>query len=262
MGSILYQLHETDVATITLDRPDTHNAFNEELISELTDAFRDVSSNTHIRAVVLQGNGPSFCAGADLEWMRRMAHYDEKHNIADAKALSDMLQAIDICPKPVIAAVHGPAYGGGVGLIACADIAICVSSATFMLSEVKLGLTPATISPFVMRAIGVRAARRYMLTAEKFDASTARALQLVHEVVPDEIALHQRVEAFVQSLRLGAPSAVSAAKDLIRTFGGKEIDDGLRLETAKHIAQRRASPEGKEGIDAFLQKRKPDWVHD
>lgn len=261
MTTLLYQIDERGIAHITLDRPEVHNAFNENLIAELKDAFLDVASSTRVRAVILQGNGSSFCAGADLDWMKRAAHFDEAHNLADAQALSDMLSAIDSCPKPVIAAVHGPAYGGGVGLVACADIAIATQRAKFMLSEVRLGLTPATISPFVIRAIGARQARRYFLTAEAFDASTALSLGLVHEVVAEPADMTKRLDELVSILLGNAPGALTDAKALIQDLAAKPITGELRVETAKRIARRRATPEAKEGIAAFLEKRRASWVH-
>lgn len=261
MSALLYQIDERGVAHVTLDRPELHNAFNEELIGALTDAFTDIASSSRVRVAVLQGNGASFCAGADLDWMRRAAHFDEAHNLKDAQALSDMLNAIDACPKPVIAAVNGAAYGGGVGLVACADIAIGTARAKFMLSEVKLGLTPATISPFVMRAIGSRNARRYFLTAEMFAAEAARDMGLLHEVVADDAALQATIEARITALLANAPGAVAEAKALVRDFGQLPVTGEVRAETARRIAARRASPEGKEGLSAFLDKRKPSWVH-
>jgi len=260
MTVLLYQQDDRGVAHVTLDRPDVHNAFNEELIAALTDAFADIATSSRVRVVVLQSNGASFCAGADLDWMRRAAHYDDAHNLRDATALMTMLDTIDRCPKPVIAAVQGPAYGGGVGLAACADIAIATERAAFRLSEVKLGLIPATISPFVLQAIGARQARRYFLTAESFSAEDAHRFGLVHEVVYDEAALKQRVETLVETLLANAPGAITEAKALVRDFAGRAISPELQADASQRIAHRRASAEGKEGIAAFLGKRPPDWM--
>ncbi|MCH8685039.1 enoyl-CoA hydratase/isomerase family protein [Pedomonas mirosovicensis] len=261
MTALLYQIDERGVAYLTLDRPDLHNAFNEELIAELSDAFTDLASHDRVRAVVLQGNGASFSAGADLDWMRRAAHYDELKNLEDAQRLSDMLYLMDSCPKPIIAKVHGNAYGGGVGLIACADIAIAVEKARFALTEVRLGLIPAAISPFVLKAIGPRQARRYFLTAEPISAACAKDIGLVHQVVADETSLHDQVEITIGLLLGNAPGAVSAAKALVHDFAERPITPELRSETARRIASLRTSQEGQEGIAAFLEKRRPNWVH-
>lgn len=261
MTALLYQIDERGVAYLTLDRPDLHNAFNEDLINELSDAFTDLASHDRVRVVVLQGNGASFSAGADLEWMRRAARYDEAKNREDALRLSDMLFLIDSCPKPVIAKVHGNAFGGGVGLIACADIAISVATARFALTEVRLGLIPAAISPFVLKAIGPRQARRYFLTAEPITSACAKDIGLVHQVVEDENALHDQVEIMVGLLLGNAPGAVAEAKQLVHDVAERPITPELRAETARRIASLRASQEGQEGISAFLEKRRPSWVH-
>lgn len=260
--TLLYSHDERGVAHITLDRPDVHNAFDEALIAELRDAFVDVATNAHVRVVILQGNGPSLCAGADLGWMKRAAGWSEAHNRADAQALSDMLAAIDGCPKPVIAIAHGAVMGGGVGLVACADLAIAIHGAKFGLSEVRLGLTPATISPFVLRAIGPRAARRWFLTAERFGPEEALAMGLVTAIAEHDAAARIRIEAWISAFLQGAPGAIADAKALIRDFAAEPITDDLREQTAARIAHRRASAEGKEGLSAFLHKRKPDWLHD
>ncbi len=246
----------SNVAHVTLDRPERHNAFDEALIAALTEAFTTFATSRP-RAVVLRGNGPSFCAGADLAWMKRAAGWTEAENQADAQTLSDMLAAIDACPAPVIAVVHGAAYGGGVGLVACADLAVADPSAKFRLSEVRLGLTPATISPFVIAAIGARQSRRWFTTAESFDAATAHAIGLVHAVAdnPDE-----QVAAWLAHLLDAAPGAVADAKALVRDVVGLPITAALRAETARRIAARRVSAEGREGLDAFLTKRRPAWT--
>lgn len=247
------------VARVTLNRPDRHNAFDEALIAELTTAFTALAADRGVRAVILTGNGPSFCAGADLGWMKRAAEWSEAENEADALKLSAMLDAIDRCPAPVIAVAHGGVYGGGVGLIACADIAVATPDAKFRLSEVRLGLTPATISPFVIRAIGPRAARRYFATAELFDAVSAHDIGLVHELADDRAGADAWVEAWVKALLENAPGAVADAKALVRDLAGQPITSDLRADTARRIAARRADPEGREGVSAFLAKRRPNW---
>lgn len=246
------------VATVRLNRPDKHNAFDEHLIAELTQAFRALAGDAAVRVVVLAANGPSFSAGADLDWMKRMSAMGRAANERDALALADLMEAIDRCPRPVVGLVQGAAFGGGVGLVACCDIAIATSSASFCLSEVRLGLIPAVISPYVAAAIGPRACRRYFLTAEKFDAATAARLGLVHRVVEPEALEAARAET-LKHLSSGGPAAQAAAKDLIRRVAFASVDDDLRRDTARRIADARASDEGKEGIAAFLEKRKPSW---
>ena len=261
MTALLYQIDERGVAYLTLDRPDVHNAFNEELISELSDAFTDLATHDRVRVIVLQGNGNSFSAGADLEWMRRIAAASEAKNREDAQRLSDMLYLIDSCPKPVIAKVHGNAFGGGVGLIACADVAVAIRSVRFAFTEVRLGLIPAAIAPFVMKAIGSRHARRFFLTAEPIDAACAQEIGLLHKLVADESDLHDQVEYFIGLLLTNAPGAMSEAKSLIHDFAERPITPELRSDSARRIASLRASQEGQEGIAAFLEKRRPNWVH-
>ncbi|OWJ59441.1 enoyl-CoA hydratase-related protein [Inquilinus limosus] len=246
------------VGTVVMDRPDRHNAFDEHVIAELTAGFARLGADDSVRAVVLRGAGKSFSAGADLDWMRRMAAYDEAANLADAKALAALMRTIDTLPKPTVALVHGAAYGGGVGLVACCDIAIATEAAAFSLSEVKLGLIPAVISPYVVRAIGARAARRYFLTAERFDAVEARRLGLVHELVSGD-GLEEAARQVLAALRGNGPAAVRAAKDLVAAVAGKapaEVED----DCARRIAAIRAGDEGKEGVAAFLEKRKPSWL--
>jgi methylglutaconyl-CoA hydratase len=207
---------------------------------------------------VLAGNGPAFCAGADLNWMKRMAGYGYEQNLADARALAEMLAALDRMPKPTIARVHGPAFAGGTGLVAACDIAVGTPEAKFCFSEAKLGLSPATISPHVMRAIGERAARRYFLTAEVFDAAEAYRIGLLSLVVKNQ-ELDTCIETLLEHLLAGGPEAHAKIKDLVRTVSGRPADDALVAETAKRIAEVRVSPEGKEGISSFLEKRKPSW---
>jgi methylglutaconyl-CoA hydratase len=258
MASYLQIEKAGKVATVRLNRPDKHNAFDERLIAELTQAFRDLAGDAAVRAVVLAANGPSFSAGADLDWMKRMSALSRAENERDAMALAELMEAIDRCPKPVIGLIQGAAFGGGVGLVACCDVAIATSGASFSLSEVRLGLIPAVISPYVAAAIGPRACRRYFLTAEKFDAAAAAKLGLVHRVVEPE-ALEAARDETVKQLLTGGPAAQAAAKDLIRRVAGAPIDDTLRRDTAARIADARAAAEGKEGIAAFLEKRKPSW---
>jgi methylglutaconyl-CoA hydratase len=258
MSSYLQIEKANKVATVRLNRPDKHNAFDEHLIAELTQAFREVAGDAAVRVVVLAANGPSFSAGADLDWMKRMSALGREENERDSLLLADLMAAIDRCPKPVVALVQGAAFGGGVGLVACCDIAIATSKASFCLSEVRLGLIPAVISPYVAAAIGPRACRRYFLTAEKFDAATAGRLGLVHRVVEPE-ALEAAREEVVKHLLKGGPKAQAAAKDLIQRVANARIDEALRRDTAWRIADARASDEGKEGIAAFLEKRNPNW---
>ena len=247
------------IAIVTLNRPDVHNAFNETLIAELTDAMRALGEDDAVRAVILAGNGPSFCAGADLNWMKKMAGYGHAENVADAQALAEMLRVLHAVPKPTIARVHGAAYGGGVGLVACCDIAVGAVEATFALSESKLGLIPSTISPYVINAIGARQASRYFLTAERFEAAEAYRLGLLHDIVP--IAqLDDRVNEILGPLMLAGPQAQRECKALIAAVAHRPIDAALIADTVRRIADVRASPEGKEGVGAFLGKRAADWV--
>lgn len=250
---------QADVQTITLSRPDVRNAFNDEVIAELKNAFLAVAHNSEVRCVVLAAEGPAFCAGADLNWMRRMADYTHAENLADAGELAAMLSAMYSCPKPTIARVQGDVVAGGVGLIAACDMVVSVDTAHFCLSEVKLGLIPATISPYVVRAMGARAAHRYFLTAERFDAREAHRIGLVHEVVSPE-ALDAQVAEWVRALVSASPNAVKACKKLLHDVAEREINATLIRQTVEGIADIRASSEGKEGVQSFLQKRKPDWL--
>lgn len=247
---------DAGIARVTLNRPEVRNAFDEVLIAGLTTAFARFHADPP-RAVVLAGSGKDFCAGADVAWMKRAGGWTEDENRTDAMRLSTMLDLIDRCPCPVIAVAHGNVLGGGVGLVAVADMVVAPAGAHFCLSEVRLGLTPATISPFVLRAIGARAARRWFLTAEMFGADEALAMGLV-DVVSDAPGL--QVAAWLKALRGVAPGAVAAAKTLIADVAGQPVTDVLRGTTADRIAARRASVEGKEGLAAFLDKRKPDWT--
>ncbi|MBV6634205.1 MAG: enoyl-CoA hydratase/isomerase family protein [Alphaproteobacteria bacterium] len=251
---------EGEVAAITLNRPDKHNAFDDKLIAYLTSTLRDMAHDASIGAVLLQAEGPSFSAGADANWMQRMAEFTETENVKDADALAGLMATLDDMPKPTIARVQGPAIGGGVGLVACCDIAIAAEDAFVQLSEVRLGLTPATISPFVIRAIGGRAARRYFLTAERIDAETAKQIGLFHEVVPGD-ELDDAVAKVLNHLSKGGRQAKRLSKKLIADVRDFE-PAAMRSTTVQQIAKARTSPEGQEGLSAFLEKRKPDWVKD
>jgi methylglutaconyl-CoA hydratase len=246
------------VARVTLDRPEIRNAFNDELISALATALRELDADEGVRAVVLAGNGPAFCAGGDLNWMKRMAGYSYEQNLADAQALAGMLATLDRMRKPTIARVHGPAYAGGVGLVAACDIAVGTPEAKFCLSEAKLGLSPATISPYVLRAMGERMARRYFLTAEVFDAAEAQRIGLLTAVSASE-ELDAEIDKILKHLLQGGPQALAKIKDLIRTVASGPVDDTLIADTACRIAEIRGSPEGREGVASFLEKRKPSW---
>jgi methylglutaconyl-CoA hydratase len=249
------------IGSIILDRPDKHNAFDDALIAELTDAFRSVGADPAVRVIVLGATGKSFSAGADLTWMQRSAYYSEAENLADAGNLAAMLRAIDTVPKPVVASVQGPVYGGGVGLVAACDIAIGSEASLFSLSEVRLGLIPAVISPYVVRAIGMRWARRYALTGERFDATAAFRAGLLHEVVP-AADLEARVGTIAKQLCEGAPGAQAEVKALLRAIEGRSIDPALGTETAGWIARVRSGDEAREGIDAFLERRRASWNPD
>jgi len=247
------------VALITLNRPEVHNAFDETSIAELTRALRATERDPGVRAVVLLGAGPSFCAGADLNWMRKMAGFSRAQNLADARALSTMLSTLARLNKPTMARVHGAAFGGGAGLVACCDIAVAAHDATFAFSEARLGLVPATIGPYVIEAIGGRAARRFFLTAERFTAAEAYRLGLVHELVPPE-ELDARINEILGFLVTAGPQAQIEAKALVRAVAHRPIDPNVVAETAQRIARVRVSAEGKEGVAAFLAKRRAAWV--
>ena len=250
---------EAGVATVTLSRPDVRNAFNDEVIRELTGAVVEYGERPEVRCIVLAGKGPAFCAGADLNWMKRMANYTYDENVEDARALANMLRVLYRCPKPTIARVHGDTYAGGMGLVAACDIAVSADTANYCLSEVKLGLIPATISPYVIRAMGARAAHRYFLTAERFGAAEALRIGFVHEVVP-AAELDVRVNAIAQSLLAAGPGALKACKELVQDVAGREIDHVLVERTVKGIADIRVTEEGRDGIQSFLGKRKPSWL--
>jgi len=248
------------VGLITMNRPERHNAFDEALIEELTEAFRSMEAEEGVRLVVLSGAGKSFSAGADLNWMKRMAGFSLEENRRDAMAFATLMRSIAHFRKPTIARVHGAAYGGGVGLVACCDIAVASQHATFSISEAKLGLIPAVISPYVIAAIGERAARRYFLTAERFDASEAWRLGLVHELASNDVELDEKLGEIVDALLIAGPVAQLEAKALIRAVAGRPVSSELIQDTAERIAKMRASPEGREGVGAFLEKRRASWI--
>jgi methylglutaconyl-CoA hydratase len=247
------------VATIRMNRPEVHNAFDDALIGALTTELSRLEQLPAARVIVLAANGKSFSSGADLNWMRRMAKYSREDNVRDARALAGLMRTLDGMNKPTIARVQGAAFGGGVGLVACCDIAIAGDEATFSLSEVRLGLIPSVISPYVIAAIGERAARRYFLTAERFDAIEARRIGLVHEVV-DGASLDTTIGKITGYLLKGGPQALAAAKKLITDVSRRPMDDKLAMETALRIASIRVEREGQEGLAAFLEKRAPDWT--
>ncbi len=247
------------VAEVWLNRPDLRNAFNDGVIAELTQAFTALAADPDVRVVVLGGHGKAFCAGADLNWMRAMADYTWEQNRADAQALADMLWAIHSCPVPVIGRVHADCYAGGVGLAAVCDVVLAADTANFCLSEARLGLLPATIGPYVVKAMGERAAQRYFVTAERFTAAEAHRIGLAHEVCPAE-ALDERVQAMVAALVANGPAAVRACKQLVQDVASRPVTAELRADTARRIADVRGGAEGKEGVSAFLQKRAPGWL--
>lgn len=249
---------EDGIARVTMNRPSVHNALDDRLIADLLMSLEQIAADRAVRLVMLTGQGGSFCAGGDLAWMRRTADYTREQNLADAMMLARLLQRLNTMPQPTVALVNGPAYGGGVGLVACCDIAVAAETAKFSLSEVRLGLIPATISPYVVRKIGESNARRYFLTAEVFEAADAERMGLVHEVVP-ATGMDDAAKWFVKRLREGGPAAQTAAKQLIARVAGAPIDEGLMADTAERIADARASAEGKEGTEAFLAKRPPSW---
>jgi methylglutaconyl-CoA hydratase len=257
---ILTTIDSSGRATVTMNRPELHNAFNENLVASLTESLRRLDADPAVRLVILAANGKSFSAGADLNDMRRMADNSREQNLADAKAIAGLMRTLNALAKPTVALVQGAAYGGGVGLTSCCDIAIATERATFCVSEVKLGLIPAVISPYVLAAIGARAARRYFVTAEIISAGEAHRLGLVHEVVADEQELAGAADRISTQLLKNGPGAMTAAKQLIATVSGRLVDDVLVAHTAGLMADRRASAECRDGLSAFLEKRPPAWV--
>ncbi len=256
---VLLDATRAGVAIVTLNRPHLHNAVNAEVIEALSDAFEDLRVADGVRCVIIEGAGESFSAGADIEWLRFAADYTFEDNLEDAKALGHMLHLFRSLPQPTIALVHGAAIGAGAGLVAAADIALADTSAFFALPEVKLGMTPAVIAPFVIEAIGVRFARRYFLTGERFSAAEALRLGLVHAVVETRQALADFSETLVGEIFTASPGAVAASKALIAALAGKPNDQHLLNDMARHAAECRATRDAKEGLSAFLEKRKPSW---
>lgn len=257
-GNIIFDTDKRGVATITLNRPEVHNAFDDALIETLTSALERSNDDNAVRVVMLSANGKTFSAGADLRWMRRMAGYSKEENVRDAQRLADLMRTLKLLSKPTIARVQGPALGGGVGLVACCDIVIASENARFGLTEVKLGLIPAVISPYVCRAMGERQARRYMLTGEQFSAEEAYRLGLVHHLAP-EAMLDERAQTVISMLLENGPAAMAAVKTLVDRVAAGPLNEAMIDDTAKRIADVRATEEGKEGVGAFLEKRKPAW---
>lgn len=257
--AILCSIDPLGVASVTINRPAIKNAFDDALIKEMTALFKQLGADARVRAVTLTGAGTTFSAGGDLNWMRRVAGYSREENLADAALLAELMFTLNHLPKPTIALVNGVAYAGAVGLVACCDVAIAVEEAVFCISEVKVGIIPSAISPYVVAAIGQRQARRYFQTAEVFSAETARDIGLVHEVVSDE-GLVPACERVLKAIFQGGPEAQAHAKDTMFYVTGCAIDDALKAETGRRIAERRASAEGREGLAAFLEKRKPAWI--
>ena len=247
------------VAEVWLNRPDVRNAFNDAVIAELTEAFEQLSKDNELRAIVLGAHGKAFCAGADLNWMRAMSGYSWDENFADAQKLANMLWTLDQCPVPIVGRVQGDCYAGGMGLASVCDVLVASDNVTFCLSEARLGLLPGTISPYVVRAMGAQAAKRYMVTAERFSATQAHAMGMVHEVTSLE-ALDAKVADIVSTLCGNGPQALRACKRLVQDVTDQAIDEALRAETARRIADIRASDEGKEGLQSFLQKRPAQWT--
>jgi len=257
--SIITEVDEA-IGILTLNKADRHNAFDEVLVSELTTGLLELEADPRVRVVVLSSTGKSFCAGADLNWMKRSAGSTSQENLRDARNLARLLTTLNALSKPTIARVQGPAYGSGVGLIAACDIAVATYDALFALTEVKLGILPAVVSPYVLAAVGERYCRRYMLSAERFSAAEAYRIGFLHEIVPDEEQLDEAIGEIIDSLLKNGPSAQAECKALIRVIAGQPIDESTVEETAQRITRVRSSPEGKEGLMAFLEKRKPNWI--
>jgi methylglutaconyl-CoA hydratase len=258
---VLLDIDSRGVATVTLNRPEKHNAFDEGLVADLASMFRELGADPELRAVVLRASGRNFCAGADIDWMKRMAGHGHDDNLRDARAMAEMFRLIDAVPVPVIGRIQGSALGGGCGLVCLCDIAVAATDAAFAFSEVRLGIIPATIGPYVLRAIGQRSARRWLLTGERFGSPQALEMGLVHETV-DEAGLDQAVASLLDAILKSGPAAVRAAKQLIRDLRGQPLNDELIEMTCRRIAEIRASAEGREGLAAFLEKRLPGWARD
>ncbi len=254
-------IDDRGVATVTLDRPEKHNAFDDGMIADLATIFKSLTNNESVRAVILASTGKSFSAGADLNWMKRMAQYSYEENLADASALAEMLRLFNYMPKLTIARIQGATFGGAVGLVSCCDVAVASENASFCLSEVKIGILPATISPYVVAAIGQRSARRYFTTAERFFAQEAKTIGLVHEVVEKD-QLDTTIDKIIGSLLQNGPKAVTAAKQLVFDVAIQPQSRQLIKETCELIASVRASDEGQEGLEAFLAKRPANWIRD
>lgn len=260
MSDVIDLHRDKNIVTVELNRPESHNAMTPEMIQALTETFRQLAADDSLRVVVLTGKGRSFCAGADLEFMRAAADASYQENVAESKDIFDLMLAVDQCPHPVIGRVNGAAIGGGVGLVSCCDIAVAVEGAIFALSEVRLGLAPAVISPFVISKIGVGAARELFLTGERFKAPTAQRIGLIHHVVADAVELDRKVSERIAALLAGGPAAQAAIKTLIAQVAFRPKDD-MANYTSRVIADRRASQEGQEGMSSFLEKREPRWRH-
>lgn len=258
-NSVILELDKRGVASLIINLPEIHNAFDDRLITRMLQALEAVEADPKVRALVLRSEGKSFSAGADLRWMRRMADYSKKENRADAMQLAALMEQLNNLNKPTIARVQGAAFGGGVGLVACCDMAVASENAIFSLSEVRLGLIPAVISPYVISAIGERSARRYFQTAERFTAAEARRIGLVHEVVSGDM-LDETINGLLDNLLKGGPAALAAAKSLIFSVSHKPVTAALIKDTAERITVTRASKEGREGLNAFLEKRRPGWI--
>lgn len=258
-STLFSEIDPSGRALLTINRPDVHNAFDDALVVNLMNELRHLEANDKVRVVLLASSGKTFCAGADLSWMRRAAAWGRSENLADALGLAELMKTLDRLEKPTIALVQGPAYGGGVGLVACCDLAVAARAARFRFSEVRLGLAPAVISPYVVEAMGARAARRYFLTAEEFDAIEARRLGLVHEVV-EENRLFDQARHWSGMLLQNGPRAMAAVKDLLRDVARGPVDERMTAVTAERSADLRASEEGREGIAAFFEKRRPFWI--
>lgn len=260
-SKVLTSINDLGIAAVTIDNPAKNNAFDDSIINDLSDAFNKISNNDSVLALVLKSNGKHFSAGADLQWMRRTAAYSPEQNLNDAAALANMLKLLNSMPKPTIARVQGAVFGGALGLVSCCDLAVASTKARFCLSEVKVGLIPATIAPYVLAAIGQRACRRYFTTAEVFDADTALHLGLIHQCLP-EAELDQAVAKLIDQLLNNSPNAVKLAKQIILDMAGRPIDDALIQDSCQRIADIRSSAQGQEGLSAFLEKRPPSWVNE
>jgi methylglutaconyl-CoA hydratase len=248
-----------NVAFVLLNRPDVHNAFNDELVKQVTEAFKELGQRHEVRVIVLAGNGKSFCAGADLNWMKRMVQFTHEENVADAKAVARMYLAIANCPKPVIARVHGAALGGGAGLVAACDIGVAIESVQFGFTEVKLGIIPAIISPFVIARVGPGRAREFFITGERFLAPVAMSIGLIQHVVSHELALDALIDSKISQILTSAPGAIASAKELVFGVAARTLEGSLDY-AAEAIAHARASAEGQAGMQAFLERQKPPWI--